>query len=222
MKTMSIFVSKNKVLKGEADAIMVMIVAFGSLLFISIVALIWSSMRFVDFKNNFSRQAEMRQKEAVAANTQKLEEKFAERERSPFLEFVGPDDLGSVAFSYPKTWSQHIVKDGQPYEVYFHPVVIRPTSGARYALRILIEDNDYVKVISKYEGLLKSGKLTRTNVMIDGQQSTRLDGAFTNRITGAAVIFKVRDKTVTMRTDIADADYIKQFDELIKRVKFNK
>jgi hypothetical protein len=47
----------------------------------------------------------------------------------------------------------------------------------------------------------------------------RLDGSFSTDIRGSAVIFKIRDKTVTIRTD---ADTFKpDFENIIKTINFN-
>ena len=84
---------------------------------------------------------------------------------------------------------------------------------------MLIEPNDYVKVIDKYSSLIKSNKLKQSIININGQQSTRLDGQFSDKITGSAVIFKIRDKTVTIRTD-TDQTHLPDFNKLIGTITF--
>ena len=54
----------------------------------------------------------------------------------------------------------------------------------------------------------------------DEQNGTRLDGSFTEDIRGSAVIFKIRDKTVTLRSDAET--FRADFDALIKTITFNK
>lgn len=55
---------------------------------------------------------------------------------------------------------------------------------------------------------------------IGDQNGTRLDGSFTEDIRGFAVIFKIRDKTVTIRSD---AETFKgDFNALIQTITFNK
>jgi hypothetical protein len=66
---------------------------------------------------------------------------------------------------------------------------------------------------------VKSGALQSSTIKINGVDSTRLDGNFTKDIRGSAVLFKIRDKTVTIRTD---ADTFKpDFDALVASIKFN-
>lgn len=212
--------NQKTVLRGEANGLIVMSTVLGLLLFIGVVSIVWITISFLDLKTNQEIRLKANADAVRLETTQKLEADFAEREQKPYEAFVGPDDLGRVSFTYPKTWSIFINKDAQPYEAYFHPRQVRPiNSNSRYAMRLLIEDSDYTKVLSKYDSLLKSGKLRQSVVTINGQQSTKYEGQFSDRITGTAVIFKIRDKTVTIRTDI-DETYKDQFNKIIESLTF--
>ena len=207
--------------KNEANGLMVMAVVFGLILFLGVVTMVWMAITFANYRNNDVNRLKAKEEESRIATTQKLEAQFAELEKTPYQQFVGPEDLGRVAFSYPKTWNQYINKATQPFEVFFNPNLVRPVSDAnsRYALRMLIEPNDYVKVVDKYSSLIKSNKLKQSIININGQQSTRLDGQFSDKITGSAVIFKIRDKTVTIRTD-TDQTHLPDFNKLIGTITF--
>lgn len=207
--------------KNEANGLMVMAVVFGLILFLGLVTMVWMAITFANYRNNDVNRLKAKEEESRIATTQKLEAQFAELEKTPYQQFVGPEDLEHVAFSYPKTWNQYINKATQPFEVFFNPNLVRPVSDAnsRYALRMLIEPNDYVKVVDKYSSLIKSNKLKQSIININGQQSTRLDGQFSDKITGSAVIFKIRDKTVTIRTD-TDQTHLPDFNKLIGTITF--
>lgn len=158
-----------------------------------------------------------KQKDTDAAN-------FAEQEKQPNRQFAGPDDYGRLSFDYPKTWSIYIAKDassGGDYLAYFNPVSVPSTSSAqRYALRVTIQNKDYDQVVAGYQSLVKNNSLTASTIKADDQTGTRLDGNFTKDVKGSAVIFKIRDKTVTIQTD---AETFKaDFDALIKTITFNK
>lgn len=187
-------------------------------------AAVWALLGYNDQKTNVD--AKISSAVAVAKKTQadSDEVKFTERDKEPNREFVGPDDYGRLIFNYPKTWSVYINKDvtsGGTYEAYLNPVSVPPLSTTQqYALRVTIEQQDYDKVITTYAPLVKKGTLTSSSMSAGGTSSTRLDGSFTKDIRGSAVIFKIRDKTVTVRTD---ADTFKpDFDALIKTIKFNQ
>lgn len=152
------------------------------------------------------------------------EAKFAEQEKLPHRTFSGPEDFGSVSFEYPKTWSVFIEKDattGNSFQAYLHPVAVPPVEAKqRFALRVTIESKDYDRVVATYEPAVRKGDLRSSTVKMGDQTGTRLDGILASDIRGAAVIFKIRDKTLTLRTD---ADTFKNdFDALVKTLMFKQ
>ncbi len=75
-------------------------------------------------------------------------------------------------------------------------------------------------MLRSYETRVKRGDLKTEAFTADGVDGTRLNGEFTNEIRGSAVLFKIRDKTLTIRTD---ADTFKaDFDKLIQTIEFNR
>lgn len=183
---------------------------------------IWAFVNYLDQ----SRDVDGRVSLAVAAAVKKQADddaaKFAEQEKLPNRTFSGPEDYGSVSFDYPKTWSVYVAKDtssGDTYEAYLHPTSVPPVSAReRFALRVLIESRDYDRVIESYQSQVSRGNLQTSAVRMNDQTGTRLDGVFANDIRGSAVIFKIRDKTLTLRTD---AETFKgDFDALITTLSF--
>ena len=151
------------------------------------------------------------------------ETKFTKREKEPNREFVGPEDYGQVSFSYPKTWSVYIGKDasaGGVYEAYLNPISVPPVSATQqFAIRVTIEQKDYDKALAAFDPLVKKGDLKSSSFSANGYTGARLDGSFSKDIRGSMVIFKIRDKTLTVRTD---AETFKpDFDTLIQTIKFN-
>jgi len=181
-------------------------------------------MSYTDQKNNVDSITTQRVAEAKKEQADKLEADFQEREKEPNRLFVGPDDYGRLAFKYPKTWDLFVSKDassGGTFEAYLNPGGVPPiVATQQYALHVTIEDKDYDKVVDSYQPLVKKGDLTSSSVKADDQNGTRLDGSFTKDIRGSAVIFKIRDKTVTIRTDAAT--FKPDFDALVKTITFNK
>lgn len=161
---------------------------------------------------------------ATKEQADKDEANFAQREKDPNLTFVGPEDYGSLSFDYPRTWSIYVASDasnGGTYQAYLNPISVPTVSTTQqFALRITIESKDYSQVVSSYDSLVKKGDLKSSVVKSGDQNGTRLDGSFSKDIRGAAVIFKIRDKTATIRSD---ADTFKtDFDALVATIKFNQ
>lgn len=174
----------------------------------------------------------LRAKEDKAAlNAQKQqadadEKKFAEREKQPFKQFAGPDNYGRVTFQYPKTWSvyeaSNAQSDGQTYNAYLNPGVVPPTSNSdtqRFALRVTIEQNDLKTVLDNYQSEIEAGTLKSSSVTVNGHDGTRLDGMLTDQIRGSAVLFPIRDKVLTIRTDANT--FGADFDRIVKTIDFN-
>lgn len=184
----------------------------------------WAYMNYLDQKDNTDAKVSTAVAIAVKEQADKDAAAFLEKEKQPNRQFAGPEDYGRLSFDYPKTWSIYVDKDseeGETYAAYFSPVSVPPVdNNTQYALRVTIEQKTYEDVVSDFDNLVKKGDLKASAVKADGTDGTRLDGNFTKNIRGSAVIFKIRDKTVTIRTD---AETFKpDFDALISTITFNK
>lgn len=185
---------------------------------------VWAYMNYLDQRDNVDSKVTAAVATAVKEEQDKAAAHLLEVENEPNRLFVGPEDYGRLTFQHSKLWSVYVDKDalqGGSFEAYLNPATVPPvTSKQQFALRVLIEQKDYDAVIKSYERLVKSGELKSSAVDADGQSGTRLDGNFSDDIKGSAVIFKIRDKTVTIRTDAPTFE--EQFNALIKTITFNK
>lgn len=185
---------------------------------------LWALINYFDQKDNVDTKVSSAVALAIKEQAEQHEEDIKKIETELTKIFTGPEDYGSVSFNYPKNWSVYISKDAQKggnFEAYMTPGDIAPISNSQqYALRVTITDTDYDRTIASYESLVKKGDLNSRGIKVNGDYSaTRLDGAFSKDIRGSAVIFKIRDKTVTLRTD---AETFKSyFDDILKTITFN-
>lgn len=201
-------------------AIILMVIAAGLL-----GGFVWSMLQYMDQRDNVDSKVTAAVATAVKDQSDKDAADFLEKEKQPNRLFVGPDDYGRLAFNYPKTWSTYIDKDalkGGSYNAYLNPVVVPPVElkEQQFALRVIIEEKDYDKVLESYAPKVKKGELKSSSIKADDQNGTLLQGEFTKDVRGTAVIFKIRDKTVTLKTD---ADVFRaDFDAIVKTITFNK
>lgn len=195
----------------------VLSVTFGSLA-------IWGYLSYNEQKTNVDSKISLAEADAKKVQADSDLKKFAEQEKEPLRTFVGPEDYGRLTFDYPKTWSVYVARDvskGGTYEAYLNPITVPPVgvTGQQYSLRVTIEEKAIDAVIQTYQSLVKKGDLRSSATSSDGNNGTRLDGSFSKDIRGAAVIYKIRDKTVTIRTD---ADTFKpDFENIIQTIKFS-
>lgn len=189
-----------------------------------IVLSIWLYMQYSDQKENVDAISATRSAQAVKKQAETDEKLIENAKNTPYSKFYGPDDYGSLYFEYPRSWSTYVANDGSSnggnYIAYLNPGSVPPVGDKQqFALRITIEQKSYDNVLQTYNSLVSKGKLVSSSVKINDQTGTRLDGNFTDDIRGSAVIFKIRDKTLTVRTD---ANTFKDtFDALIQTIKFN-
>lgn len=205
----------------------------GSTVVISILALllvamgglaVWSYMNYYEANTDLEGKLTVARAEAAKQQAEEDELKFREFEKEPNRQFVGPDDYGRVSFDYPKNWSVYVARDaskGGAYQAYLNPVLVPAIKESeRYALRVLIEDKDYESAVDRYRGQVSSGRLKSSAISVNGVNGTRLDGNITSDIRGSIVLFKIRDKVLTVRTD---AETFKgDFDKLVETIEFEQ
>lgn len=185
----------------------------------------WLYTQYTEQKTDVDGKVAVAVAEAKKEQAEVDEEKFAEREKEPNREFAAPDDFGRLTFAYPKTWSVYVDKDtsttGNTFAAYLNPITVPPISSdaSRFALRVTIENVAYDRKLESYKQAITKGELTSKPFSVSGHDGTRLDGAIDRDIRGSAVIFKVRDKTMTIFTE---ADTFKSdFENIIKTIDFN-
>lgn len=215
---------KNRQL-GAINGQMIAIVGLSVVVLILGSLSIWAIVNFNEQKTDVDGRVAVAVAEAKNQQASEDEKKYLDREKEPFDKFRGPEDYGRLTFNYPKTWSVYKDKDaasGGEFRAYFHPEEVPPVANRetqQFALRVTIEPRDYDQVVQSYEGLVKKGDLQRNTTSSQGNQGTRLDGLFSKNIRGSAVIYKSRDKTITIQTD--SLLFKPDFDKIIQSIEFN-
>jgi len=203
--------------KGFSSTVTIAMLA--SLFVLSLVFGFWAFSGRADYKNNADKKA------AVAASSAKAQQKSLDttqndaKNNQPYKTFSGSATYGSVAFSYPKTWSAYVDQTSQsePINAYFFPGEVPGVqSGAAYPLRVELTDTDYVQTISQYTNQVSDGKLksvayippkmagvsnVQPGTKFDGSIWQQNDGSF---LDGSLVVIKVRDKTLLIYCQSAD------------------
>ena len=184
---------------------------------------IWAFVSYNDAQSDVDGKIAVAVAKAREEKGDEDEAKFAEREKQPLKVFKAPDDYCGLTFQYSKKWSafeSEQITNGGDYRAYLHPDVVPPISNSQqFALRVSIEQKDYDDVTANYDGLVTKGDLQQSSTSSEGNQGMRLDGNFSKNIRGSAVIYRCRDKTITVRTD---ADVFKSdFESIIRTIDFN-
>lgn len=200
-------------------ALVLLVLVFGSFS-------IWAYTNYISQKQDVDSKISQAVAKAVLNQSNKDETAFAAREKEPMRQFVGPSDYGRLTFDYPKTWSAYQATDvsqggGVTYQAYLNPILVPPVSDTtKFALRITIQQMTYDQTLASYQKLIQKGDL-KSSVYSDGNLTgTQLVGNFNKDIYGTAVLIKMRDRTLTLRTDgdVFNDDFM----ALLKTVKFNQ
>lgn len=208
---------------GVAGLLLILFIGAGSVA-------IWAYEKYQTASTNVNAQIDKASLAAAKKQSDADESKFAEREKQPNRQFVGPDNYGRVTFNYPKTWSAYVSSDvsnnGGTYSAYLNPGVVPPidaTSASglpqQFALRVTIDQSTYSAELQNYQAQIQNGQMTSSSFSANGHTGTRFDGTFDDGIRGSAVVFQIRDKVLTVRTDANTFD--SDFNNVIKTINFN-
>lgn len=199
-------------------ALVIVIVGMGGLS-------VWLFTQYADQKNNVDSKVAVAEAAAKKQQAEEDELKVKAVEEEPNREFAGPEDFGRLSFKYPKNWSVYVAEDptvsNTRFSAYLSPVIVAPinSKSARFALTVAIENVAYDKALDSYRSAIEKGDIKSSPIKINNHEGTRLDGAFSKDVRGSAVLFRVRDKTITITTQ---ADTFKEyFDTIIPTINFN-
>ena len=104
---------------------------------------------------------------------------------------------------------------------HYAPAEVPPVAANTiFALRIVIRSESFETADNRYKSLVTSGKLSSSIVTVGNTDANRYDGSLPNQLVGSVVIFKIRDKVVTMETD-AEL-YRSDFDKILQTVTFKQ
>ncbi len=217
--------NRNSSQRGGVNAQLLVIIA----LLVLVVGLsglsVWLYMQYDDQKNNVDSKIAVAEAAARKLQAEEDDVKIKAVEEEPNREFAGPEDYGRLSFKYPKNWSVYVAQDpsvsSNTFSAYLSPVLVEPinSKSARYALTVFIENKAYDRVLDSYRSAVERGDLKSTPITVNDHEGTRFDGILERDVRGAAVIFRVRDKTITITTQ---ADTFKEyFDTIVQTIDFN-
>jgi hypothetical protein len=178
---------------------------------------IWAYSEMMNYKNNTDEIAKGRVETAIKETETKKDNQFLEDEKKPLREYKGPDTLGNIVFSYPKTWSGSEKESSTEMQLLMYPAIVpEDQKSTAYALRVEVVNDPYDKTVSSLETSVKSGKLTANPIRLKQMQNVlgmRFDGELKNSKQGSVVILPLRDKSIRITTE--SKDFVGDFNSII-------
>jgi hypothetical protein len=165
----------------------------------------WAFSSRQDYKTNVD--AKIAEAVTIAKQQESAEKdrQFAEAAKQPLKTYSGPDQYGSIALQYPKTWSGYVaVADGGGVALdgFFSPDVVPSVQDQNnsFALRVKVVDQSYSEVVSEFTD---NEAVTATPYALPKLPKIvgiRVEGQIENQKQGSMVILPVRDKTLQVYT----------------------
>lgn len=174
-----------------------------------------------DYKNNVDAKIAVAVEEAEKKLAEKKEAEFLEREKEPLTAYTGPAAYGSLAISYPKTWSAYVdesTNQSSPLDGYLNPIFVPNVDNnkANVALHFQVTGTAYSQVTRSLESQVKAGKV-RTSAFtapkVPGVVGVRVDGEVVTGKNGSMIILPLRDKTLKIWTE--SPQFVGDFNDII-------
>lgn len=200
---------------GEIDVLLIPVIFLTIFLLAAVGFGYWAFTERQDYKNHSDQKAAVAVDKAVKEEGIRKDKIFIEAEKNPFTSYDGPEAYGSVHVDYPKTWSMYIhslANDTQPLDAYFSPRVVPSVQdhNSVYSLRVQVVPTSYTQVVTSFTGAIKQGQVTITPYSlpkVPEVTGVRADGQIhaDKKNTGSMVVLPLRDKTIEIWTENAQA-----------------
>lgn len=205
--------------RGAVSPLLISTILLAVLFVAAAGGFIWAYLEMTDWQKNGQAKIDTAVTSAKEEQKSADDKRFTEEEKKPNRVYQGPADLGSVRFSYPKTWSIYEAETNGKLQAYFAPLKVPKVAAGvtPYALRVSVTDDAYADVLRQYQSIVEKGEVTAQTIQLkndqDTYEGTRVNGQLTKTVNGSVVIFKVRDKTLQIFVD--SQDYMADFDNII-------
>jgi hypothetical protein len=197
-------------------------IAIGVLAFAVLLLLgfgVWAFGERQDYKNNSDQKSTAAADAARAAESDRKDTEFVEREKQPYKTYTTPGESGSIKVTYPKTWSAYVEEndDTNPINAYWHPNVVPGLrSDTAYALRMQVTNKAYSEEVRGFDSAVKRGTVKvspYTPKNVSGIAGSRIEGEVTKGKQSVLIVMPLRDKTIKIWTE--SPEFVKDFEGII-------
>lgn len=182
----------------------------------------WAYAGMVDNKNNVDKKVTTASEIVKQQTATEKDKEYAEKDKSPYRKYSGPNTYGAVSFQYPKTWSAYISEgstdQSDPINGYLNPDVVPGVeSGAAYALRFKVVGQSYDEVLKEF-----GGDADGTALNVSPFRAKNVSNLLGSRLVGTIsdnpkkvnmVVLPIRDKTLEIWTE--SDQFVADFNNII-------
>lgn len=194
---------------GEIDGLLLPLIITVLLLIGSVGFGYWAYSGRQDYKNNVDQKIASAVQASNQQLTTRLNAQFAQKEKSPYSVYDGPEAFGSIKVTYPRTWSSYVVEQDQnstPIDSYFYPGTVPDTTNSTnsFALRVQVLEQSFSQTLQQYQGQQQEGQLTVKPYALPQVPSVvgdYLTGAIEQNKEGEMVLLPLRSQTLAIWTE---------------------
>lgn len=175
----------------------------------------WAFTSREDYKTNVDSKITAAVTIAKKQESSAKDAQFVQQEKQPLRTYTGPDAYGSLAISYPKTWSGVVAQannsssgSGTLLDGYFYPNIVPSITdpASVFALRFQVVGTAYADVLKTLNSL-QQNKEKPTSISpyalpkVPNTVGVQVNGALPNQKTGVMVILPLRSQTLEVWTE---------------------
>ncbi len=197
--------NQSGAISGVVALAFVVLLLIGSLAFGG-----WAFNSRQDYKNNVDAKISVAVTAAQQQQSVTDTAKAAEAAKQPLKLYNGPEAYGSLAVSYPKTWSGYVDDSGKGQALvdgYFNPGVVPSISdqSSTFALHVQVLNQAYVQTLQTFTSQQKSSQspITFTAYALPKEPKSigiKVVGQINQQTNGTMVVLPLRSNTLEIST----------------------
>jgi hypothetical protein len=188
---------------------------------------VWAFIGMQENKSDLEDKISAASSVAVKKAEEQKEIEFTEREKSPFKNYVGSQVIGSLTFSYPKSWSVYKEEGGERgtvFDFFAHPEAIPSIQddASIVAFRVQLSSDAYASVAGGYTQQTEDNAVTivayKPSNVAGAETGIKVTGEIFSGKKGTLIILPLRDKTLQFWTE--SDQYLNDFDKILSSINF--
>ncbi len=127
--------------------------------------------------------------------------------QNPLLEYIGPQEYGTIELYYPGTWSSYVDlsdSNGNPLDGYFYPGTLPSVTDDgtyNFALRLQVNGNSYASQLQNYQQNNQVTVSAYSLPKVPSVVGVMITGQIENESTGTLVILPLRTESLELWTE---------------------
>jgi hypothetical protein len=214
---------------GAVSGVTISLVLSLVLLIASVSFGVWAFSGRQKYKNNTDQLISTAVSSAKQQQQNSDNQAFAIAEQKPLIQYLGPQQYGTISLWYPRTWSSFVDSSGgasEPLDGYFAPGTLPSVTddgNTNFALRIQVESTSYSDTVQDLQSEQQANQVTITAYSLPKLPKVvgiEAVGLLPDDVTGTMVVLPLRGVAVEVWTE--GTAYLSQFNnDILPNLSFS-